>query len=230
MWMLLSVPIWEPPDFSSAGPLAPPAAAAWTTPPWTKRRPTDDDPRSPAARSVQASDWRQNPQRWFVRGSLGFGAPAASDQRELLQLSGYTKDGLRYHYLLDGGGFPWPHVGLGGFAGYSSRRVEAENGGPPLEEDVYAAGLEIPLTAGNEKFRLLFVPRFGFVSGQQSLHGSGEFVDGPLFGADLGFVFPKVHIGFLVGGYSAPVPPSGELGESENFGGGFIAFSVYFDG
>jgi hypothetical protein len=168
--------------------------------------------------------------RWFARASLGAGGVVSSDQRDLLKLNGYEKAGVRWYYGADGAALPWSHVGIGAFLGYSSREVDPAYGGPPLEEEVYRLGIQVPLTVGSETVRFLFVPRLGLVSGKQSLHGHGDFVEGPLFGAEAGVVFPKIHIGLAVGGYSAPVPASGDLGESENFGGAQFVVSVYLDG
>jgi hypothetical protein len=168
--------------------------------------------------------------RWFVRGSLGAGGVVSSDQRDLLELNGYEETSVRWYYGADAAAMPWSPLGIGGFLGYSTRKVDPEYGGPPLEEQIYRLGVQVPLTVGSETFRFLFVPRLGVVSGRQSLHGRGDFVEGPLFGAEAGIVFPKIHIGFAIGGYSAPVPASGDLGERENFGGAQFLLSVYFDG
>lgn len=176
------------------------------------------------------SNAREETPDWFVRGSFGLGTVARSDQRELLERSGYEDSGLRWHFAADAAALPWSKVGIGGFLGYSMREVEPRSGGPPLEEDIYRLGVQVPLVFGSKTIRVLVVPRLGVVSGSQSLHGRGEFVEGPLFGFDAGLVFPKVHIGFQIGGYTAPVRASGDLGEPEDFGGVELLFSVYFDG
>ena len=179
---------------------------------------------------VAVSNRREETPNWFVRGSGGFGAVARSNQRELLELNGYENSGLRWQFAADAAAVPWSRVGVGGFLGYSVRKVEPRSGGPPLEEEIYRLGVEVPLIFGTDGIRFLVVPRLGLVSGRQSLHEHGEFVEGPLFGVDAGLVFPKAHLGFQIGGYTAPVRASGDLGEREDFGGVELLFSVYFDG
>ncbi len=173
---------------------------------------------------------REQTPGWFFRGSAGMGWVARSEQRELLELNGYEKPGVRWHVIADGAAVPWSRVGLGGFVGYSFREVEPASGGPPLEEEIYRLGGEVPLIFGNESVRFLLTPRLGLLTASQSLHGHGDFVVAPLFGADAGMVFPKVHIGLALGGYTAPARASGDLGGREDFGGVEFLFSVYLDG
>ncbi len=182
---------------------------------------------TPAAEQRASS--RETP-NWFVRPALGLGSVPRSAQRELFELNGYENSGLRWHFGADAAAFPWEHVGLGGFVGYSWRKVEPENGGPALEESIYRVGAQVPVTTGSESVLLVFAPRLGLVHGSQSLHGDGNFVTGPLFGASAGLVFPKVHLGFDLGAYYAPVPASGALGERDDFGGLELNFLVYLDG
>lgn len=182
---------------------------------------------TPLAETRAAS--KETPE-WFIRAAIGFGSVPKSGQRDLLEINGYENHGVRWHLRADGAAFLWPHVGLGGFAGYAWRNVEPAGGGPKLEEEIFRLGAQVPLTTGSEGFRFIFAPRLGLVHGRQSLHQDGDFVFGPLFGASAGLVFPKVHIGFELGGYYAPVPASGALGERDDFGGLDLSFSVYFDG
>jgi hypothetical protein len=176
------------------------------------------------------SSAREEKPGWFFRGSAGLGTVAPSAQRDLLELNGYDNPGLRWHLTADAAGFPWRRVGIGGFVGYSFREVEPRSGGPPLEEEIYRLGAEVPLVFGTDRVRFLLVPRLGLATGRQSLHGRGDFVVGPLLGVDAGVVFPKVHMGLALGGYTAPVRASGDLGEREDLGGVELLFSVYFDG
>jgi hypothetical protein len=182
------------------------------------------------APQVAISRPREGDPGWFFRASTGPGTVARSSQRDLLELNGYEDSGIRWHLIADAAGFPWSKVGIGGFVGYSFREVEPRSGGPPLEEEIYRLGAQVPLIFGTETVRFLLTPRLGVASGRQSLHGRGDFVVGPLFGADAGVIFPKVHIGFALAGYTAPVKASGDLGEREDFGGVELLFSVYFDG
>jgi hypothetical protein len=191
-------------DFGDTGPLYPPPAAV-------------------------ASQREQTP-GWFFRASTGPGTVARSEQRDLLELNGYEATGVRWHVIADGAGFPWQRVGLGGFVGYSFREVEPKSGGPPLEEEIYRVGGQVPLIFGSERVRFLLSPRLGLAIGSQSLHGHGDFVTGPLLGADAGVVFPKVHLGLSLGGYAARVRASGDLGGREDFGGVEFLFTVYLDG
>jgi hypothetical protein len=167
---------------------------------------------------------------WFLRGSIGLGSVPQSDQRDLLTMNGYDDSGVRWHYVIDGAAFPWPHVGIGGFAGYAWRRADPEFGGPELEEGIFRIGVQVPITAGYPAYRFLLTPRLGLVHGSQSLHDDGDFVTGPLVGAGGGVVFPKIHLGLQLGWYYAPVPASGALGEGDDFGGVDFTVSVYFDG
>jgi|RhiMethySRZTD1v2_1073278.scaffolds.fasta_scaffold05773_4 hypothetical protein len=190
------------------------------------RLPERDTP-AVETRSAEATDETPN---WFVRASLGLGSVPRSDQRDLFDVNGYENSGIRWHNVIDAAGFPWPHVGLGGFAGYAWRTVEPKYGGPDLEESIFRLGAEVPVTAGTPAYRFILAPRLGVVHGRQSLHDDGDFVTGPLVGAAAGLMFPKIHLGFQFGWYYAPVPASGHLGERDDFGGVDFSLAVYFDG
>jgi hypothetical protein len=167
--------------------------------------------------------------RWYARGCVGLGWVVRSEQESALRQQGYDSSFASYYgldaaYLFSS----WAGVGMWGFF---SERGDSVEGLPTFEETVFGGGLQAPLVLiGDPKVLIIVAGRIGIAHGRQQVHGAGEFVEGPAFGFDYSVVFPKLYAGLAGGFFWAPVPASGELGSDGNFGRGYMALLVHFDG
>jgi len=164
----------------------------------------------------------------LLRLALEFGSAASSDHKDLLEKEGY---GLGLVWFEATGAYLFnEHVGAGVWLATSGGSSTPENGGPELEYESWYAGVEVPISFGSRTVRMLIAPRFGYAWGRLALAGKGDTQSGLAYGAQLGVMFPQVHLGVALGWVRAPVNPPGELGRDYDLGATTFGIMGVIDG
>ncbi|MCC6552809.1 MAG: hypothetical protein IT372_07275 [Polyangiaceae bacterium] len=165
---------------------------------------------------------------WFARLELGLGTPGFSEETELLRLEGYG--GAKLWATLDGGYLFHPNVGIGAWVGLARWSSSPHDVAPPLSENDYFVGAEVPFKLGTRSISFVGAPRVGFATGQVEIGGDAPFQSAFAYGVEIGVASFRYHIGGSVGILRAAVPPPGELGRDHDLGGFYVVIGGMIDG
>ena len=109
--------------------------------------------------------------------------------------------------------------------------IRPDTGGPELSYEVGYLGAEVPFVAGNDTLGIVVAPRVGVAVGALSLGtGAGDSQTAPAFGADVGMLLFKAHLGFGFSYLRAPTDPPGEIGRDFDLGGWMLYIEGVVDG
>ncbi len=209
-----------PPQSGYPQPGYPPARPAYGPYPAAER------PAAPAPRK----DEKKPERSYLVRLGIGAGPIAPSEHKDLLREDGYSLGTLFWIFASADWLLAEP-IGVGVWGAYANGGDRPDTGGPELSYEVGYFGAEVPFVAGSDTFGIVVAPRVGVAVGALSLGtGAGDSQTAPAFGADVGMLLFKTHLGFGFSYLRAPTDPPGEIGRDFDLGGWMMYIEGVVDG